>query len=91
MQRENFIDLDCLVDAAKMPKSRGSNPPGDICVRRDCHRAPSPADALLEAARKEMRGRCDCEGKVAVLLSSGFMRCAASNWAIALSLSPLTL
>src|SRR6185503_20633632 len=60
MPREKLPDRDSrLVDAAKMSEGRGTDPTGDNCIRRDCHRAPSPADALLEATRKEMRNRCD--------------------------------
>jgi hypothetical protein len=65
MPSAKLVDLDArLVETPKMPESRGTNPTGNICVRRDCHRAPSPADALLEATRKARRGRCDGEGAV---------------------------
>ena len=56
MQRENLVDLGSrLVEATEMPESRGRNPTGDICVRRDCHRTPSPTDTFLEgvSAKRE--------------------------------------
>ena len=89
--RSSSISHSRLVDATKMPESRGGNPTGDIASGVIAI-ARLPQRMLSSKRRaKKCATVATVKVKVAVLLSSGFMRCAISNWAIALSLSPLTL